>query len=225
MNKIFTKLQILRHLFNVMRDATRTEEVFAIVDKLQSLDDLRAKFPDTPEMRAYLRAPFSQGFPELVKLRAMPEGSLGRALAAHMDELGVDFSQFDRKPTPRHDRDHIDRHIYQVHDIWHTLTGFGPGPANEIGLLAFTLAQLEALPPLTLLSLATVRLFAAGQGDIAPTFDAIAAGWQQGRAARNLFGVDWRDHFERPLAEVRREFGVVAIDREQLVEIDAKLAA
>jgi ubiquinone biosynthesis protein Coq4 len=38
--------------------------------------------------------------------------------------------------------------------------------------------------------------------------DAIAAGWQLGRRARNLVGFDWRRHLETPLAELRRELGL-----------------
>jgi len=41
-------------------------------------------------------------------------------------------------------------------------------------------------------------------------FDAIARGWDLGTRAKLLFGYRWRESFERPLEDVRRELGVDA---------------
>jgi ubiquinone biosynthesis protein Coq4 len=142
-----------------------------------------------------------------------------------MDQLGVDFDQFDRKPEPKSEHEIIDRHVFETHDIWHALTGFGTGPANEIGLQAFTLAQMEGVPSLTLVTLSMFRIFAMGGSDVAPLFDAITAGWRQGREAKSIFGVDWRPHLERPLDELRAEFCIVPVQAEELVEIAETIAA
>jgi ubiquinone biosynthesis protein Coq4 len=196
-----------------------------MVDELNRLESLQTKFPPTAQMRAYHAQPFSQGFPDLPTLRAMPSGTLGHTLAVHMDALGVDFSEFDRKADPTEALDHTDRHIYETHDIWHALTGFGVGPANEIGLQAFTLAQIEGVPSLTLVSLSLLRVMLGGAEGLGAIMDAISVGWQRGRDAKRIFGVDWRPHLARPIAEVRRDFGVVAIDPDQLAEVPELMAA
>lgn len=43
-------------------------------------------------------------------------------------------------------------------------------------------------------------------------FDAIARGWQLGRSASRLVGLDWREHLLRPLGEVRRELRLCRLD-------------
>ena len=225
MKHILSKLQIARHFIALLRDYNNTENVFLLVEELNRHESLMAKFPKTPAIKAFVDAPVYQGFPSLMQLRRLPHDSLGWALAAHMDQLGVDFEQFDRKAEPESEHEIIDRHVFETHDVWHALTGFGTGPANEIGLQAFTLAQMEGVPSLTLVTLSMLRIFAMGGGDVAPLFDAITAGWTQGRAAKAIFGVDWRPHFHRPLADVRAEFGIVAVEAAELVEISETLAA
>ena len=225
MSQLLSKLQIIRHFLALASDTSQTERVFKLVDELNRLPELQAKFPPVEAVAAFLRDPYCQGFPSLAALRVMPEGSLGRALALHMDELGVDFSAFDRKAEPEDTLAWVDRHAYETHDIWHALTGWGPGTANEIGLQAFYLAQLQSVPSLTLTILGLARVFGTGQGDVGPILEVITHGWRQGRAARALFGVDWREHFERPLAEVRAEFGITPVVRAEFSEVAASLAA
>lgn len=225
MRHIVSKFQIVRHLSTLLRDTSKTDNVFALVDELARLPSLREKFSPTPAMQRFVDQPFQQGFPDLDSLRALPEGSLGRALADHMAVIGADFSAFDRDVDPADEHEWLHRHFYETHDIWHVLTGFGTGPANEIGLQAFTLAQTEAVPPVTLLTLSLTRTLLAGQQEVAPILDAITLGWTTGRRAQPLFGVDWRPHLHRPLAEVRASFGIDPVESAALVEIPERIAA
>jgi ubiquinone biosynthesis protein Coq4 len=45
-------------------------------------------------------------------------------------------------------------------------------------------------------------------GEIADMMEQTGAGYQNGKRARRLYGVRWEDHWERDLAEVRREFSI-----------------
>ncbi len=223
--RYLSRLKLLNSFLAIVRDTSKTERVFEFVEGLGHDPELRTKFPHTASEAAFLAAPFEQGFPELDALRAMPAGSLGRALAAHMDALGVDFSAFDRAATPSSEFEWFDRHGYETHDIWHVLTGWGTGPANEIGLQGFYLAQLEGLPAAGLVTLAMIRGILGGREELVPIVEAVVAGWQQGRAAKPVFGVDWRPHFGRPLAEVQAEFGLEPVDSHSFTEVAELLAA
>ncbi len=225
MRHILSNFRIARHFFDIVRDTSKTQSVFELVEALARHEGIASRFTDTPSVSTHLDVPFSQGFPEISDLRAMPEDSLGGALARHMDELGVDFSEFDRMPEPKDRVDTISRHVFETHDIWHVLTGFGPGPANELGLQAFMLAQLQSVRPLVLVLMGLVRIMLAGSREVVPVMDALTLGWTRGREAKPLFGIDWRTHLRRPLAEVRAELRIVPIERAQLTEIPEKFAA
>lgn len=222
---IVSRLKILQHFVAVVRDTSQTERVFELVEGVSRDPDLSSKYPMRPVEAAFVREPFEQGFPVLDELRAMPEGSLGRALAAHMDELGVDFSAFDRRPTPTSDWEWRECHGYETHDIWHVVTGWGTGTTNEIGLQGFYYGQLQHLNAGTLLMLGLIRGYLGGREEFEAVFEAVITGRQQGRRAKALFGVDWRPYFEQPLTQVRARFGVEAVDRDSFTEIDAQLAA
>ncbi|MEM9458159.1 MAG: Coq4 family protein [Myxococcota bacterium] len=225
MQQLFSKLQIARHFVTILRDISDTESIFKLIETLNRQEDLQARFPETPAMSAYLDASFLQGFPALEDLRAMPEGSLGRALAVHMDTLGVDFSQFDRKPAPQDRIEQIERHVEETHDIWHVLTGFDTGPASEFGLQAFGLAQIKAVGPLMLVILGLARCLKTGSQEIAPIMDALTEGWRMGRATEPLYGTDFRPYLVRPLDEVRAHFGIEPIEPNRLAEIPEQIAA
>ena len=220
-----SRLKLAQHFVAILRDTSQTDRVFELVEGVSRDPEIGAKYPPMTAEVDFAREPFEQGFPDLDALRAMPEDSFGRALAAHMDSLGVDFSAFDRKPTPESDYEWLERHGYETHDIWHVVTGWGTGPTNELGLQGFYFGQLDHIKAATLIMLGLMRGFIGGREEMVGIFEAIVAGWQQGRQSKQLWGVDWRLHFERPLAEVRAEFEIQAVDSAAFTEIDEKLAA
>lgn len=78
---------------------------------------------------------------DMDRLRALPDGTLGREYARHMDRNRL-------RPlaiTPAMKARHAD-HPYALrttttHDLLHTLTGFPTTPAGELGLFAFMIGQ------------------------------------------------------------------------------------
>jgi ubiquinone biosynthesis protein Coq4 len=208
----------VRALLRLFRDPQATQNVFVIVDALHDDPALRRRFPLPEPMRAFAAAPFRQDFPDLAEMASLPTGTLGRGLADHMNALGVDFSEFDRAYDYTQELDRVRRHGEETHDLWHVVTGFGTGVAGEIGLQAFMLAQTGALPSLVLLTLGHLRLYMDGLEAVDPMMDAITRGWQMGKRARPLFGIDWRPHLSRPIHEVRDELGVDAIRPGELYE-------
>jgi ubiquinone biosynthesis protein Coq4 len=97
---------------------------------------------------------------------------------------------------------------YQTHDIHHVLTGYGATPLEELALQAFQLAQQDY--PYSAMTLATVMGHATLVDPllIKPAMDAITDGWAYGRRTRSIQFVAFEKMLDRPLAEIREEYGL-----------------
>lgn len=93
---------------------------------------------------------------------------------------------------------------FQLHDLIHVVTGYGPSPLDEIALQAFCLAQLQFPYFAMWISVVTTRMTFIDPNSIVPLMDAITQGWHYGRSIDNLQLNRWEDHLDEPLAELRR---------------------
>jgi len=98
--------------------------------------------PTPPGMNERLRALGNAYLDvDMSALRALPDGTVGREYARHLDDKGLEplvvspamKERFADKPYPLR--------YTSTHDLFHVLTGFSTTPAGEIGLLAFMIAQ------------------------------------------------------------------------------------
>jgi len=202
----------LYFFFRLARNPSELDRVFqindsgdarftrAVYDRLAENPEARAAFATRPRLGAFT-------MPEVL---AMPEGSLGREYGLFMQRHGLTP---DAIPRVEDDEGpgYIRAHLYETHDLWHVLTGFPPDPEGEAGLQAVYAAQLPGI--LNGALVAALLLNAAIERSSRKTkerFDAVARGWDLGTRAKLLFGYRWRDSFERPLADVRRELGIDA---------------
>jgi ubiquinone biosynthesis protein Coq4 len=143
---------------------------------------------------------------DLAALARLPEGTLGRVFSAHCRARGLN-PNLGHIP-PESEVDWLLHHLIQRHDVWHVVTGWGNDEIGESGLGAFYLAQLAA-PTffgflLSLLGLSTV-LRRRSFGEF---MDALVAGYEMGKRAEPLFGVDWSALWGTQLAELRTRFGI-----------------
>jgi ubiquinone biosynthesis protein COQ4 len=97
---------------------------------------------------------------------------------------------------------------YQTHDLHHVLTGYEATPFDELALQAFQLAQQDY--PYSAMTLATIMGHATLVDPylIKPAMDAITEGWAYGRRAKSIQFVAFETMLERPLADVRAEYGL-----------------
>ena len=79
---------------------------------------------------------------------------------------------------------------------------------GEIGVVAFYCAQTGASIFLLLLSVVMLNTTLFSQHKIAERFDALCEGWQAGKQAKALFGIDWASQWHRPIEEIRRELNL-----------------
>jgi ubiquinone biosynthesis protein COQ4 len=228
LDKILRAARALGAYVTIVRDPNKLEKVFdlrnAIAEPrvLVAMADFFRK--DERGRRALAERP-RIGKLHLAELAALPKGSLGHAFGRHMIDAGLDPSAIPTLPS-NDEKEFMDAHLYETHDIWHVMTGFGTDVAGELGLQAFYAAQFPARLAIAILSggLLNTLVDPQGMADADRRMDAITRGWTMGRAAKPFFGYRWAESWQRPLVDVQRELGVVPIARATEHEIVAAAA-
>lgn len=212
-------LRIIRALWRLVRDlgatreATILEDVFArsaLLKKYARWDLVVAKV-----MPGELSEQELQQLPRLPRLdldelmTSCQPGSVGYAVAAHMQHYGLNPNLF-HPATVTNAEDYALIHLTETHDIWHVVSGFGNDEPGEIGVVAFCCAQTGASIFLLLLSIMMLNTALFSQHKIVERFDALCEGWQAGKRAKPLFGIDWAAQWHRPIEEMRRELNLPA---------------
>jgi ubiquinone biosynthesis protein COQ4 len=140
-------------------------------------------------------------------LRTLPAGSLGRAYLSFMEAQNlsaqglVEASQnWENDPVPP-DVALFRNRMRELHDVNHTVTGYGRDPLGELCLLTFMYRQTGNLGMLLMVAMAWTKLTHPGRR-------AVREAWRHGKMARWLPGQDWEHLLARPLDQVRRELDV-----------------
>jgi ubiquinone biosynthesis protein COQ4 len=203
----------------LIADPERTDQVFEIVRALSGRTDIRTlkrlvKHPGGIELLVE-RPDLLAALTDRAALARLPEGSLGRAYLAFMQEADltadglVDASMQGAGAEAREGFSveaawFFDR-LRDMHDLWHVLTGYGRDEAGEAANLAFTLAQTRN-PGIGVIVLAA--------GILGPTGDRfewqryLFRAWRRGRRAAWLPAVRYEELLAVPLAEVRARLGI-----------------
>jgi ubiquinone biosynthesis protein COQ4 len=212
MKSAVTLLKVTKSIVTLVKNPSRLDQVFALFDNvrnpaiLQTIVDHVAR--DERGARALEERRRLEKI-DLATLSAMDEGTLGKTFAEHMIRNGLDPASI---PTlAAKDRGEFLRaHLYETHDIWHVVTGFGTDVSSEIGLQAFYLAQFPGRLAAGLVAggLVNMIFFAFDERD--QRMRAITRGWLLGKRSKPLFGVRWEEMWTKPLEDVRRELGVDA---------------
>ena len=139
-------------------------------------------------------------------LRALPDGSLGRAYLDFVESEGISpqgirdasatgESGERKRPAPF---DYLHARMRDTHDLWHGVTGYKGDVLGELGLLGFILAQ-NFNPAIALILFAS--MFKGYSRDVVGV---IADGYRRGRKAAWLPAQDWEALLAMPVEEVRR---------------------
>jgi ubiquinone biosynthesis protein COQ4 len=198
------------HATRLVINPANLNAVFGIVRAVNTpaqLADQRAHLKKFPHVAAAM-AQRQRLNVDIPTLSALEPGTLGRSFADFIRANGLDTSVLTEQTLG--ESEWVSIHMYETHDLLHVLIGADTSVLGELQLQAFVSAQIpwERLAPIAM----GVGFFRAGLGHAeltpAAVLDAIGAGREKGRAASLLFGVDWSQHWQRPLAEVRTEFGL-----------------
>jgi ubiquinone biosynthesis protein COQ4 len=181
-------------------------------EALASYDNLALANPVVQEM---LEHRYLSPEPDLEYLASLPEETLGNQFEAMLRSKGLDANMLresafiDAHRKRGEDVGYVAERGWQLHDLYHVLTGWDTSPIGEVKVVSFTVAQTPApYPALTM----TMRPLQAAlyKPELLPIlFDAISEGWTLGRRTPPLINIHWEDFWERPLAEIQKELGLV----------------
>lgn len=178
-----------------------------------------ASFHTDPEKRRWYEERYLAPDYTIEDLAKMPKGSLGRTYHDHIvsNGLSIDllrgykaFQDGLEKSGLLTDMPDEMKYAtlrgFQLHDILHPLTGYDTSPTGEIALQAFGLAQIRQVYAAVWMTVTAARFTFVDPSSVEPMMDAMSAGWQHGRRARNVMYTRWEELFSLPLDELRREF-------------------
>ena len=203
-----------RALSALMRDPDDLPQVFTLIEAISGTAPHRLlrKFRRTPVGRRILREK-----PEIVPiladrsaLRALPEGSLGRAYLAFVESEGIspegirDASLKNGELKIPEAFAYLHSRMRDTHDLWHAATGYKGDVRGELALLAFTLAQNWNAGVALIVGTAIVRGLGGGATGM------IHDGYRRGRAAAWLPAQDWESLLPLPLQEVRARLNLAS---------------
>lgn len=201
----------VRALGALLRDPDDLPQVFTLIDSVSGTAPHRLlhAFRRTESGARLLRER-----PDIVtilgdrpRLRAMPEGSVGRAYLAFVESEGISAEGIQKasegRVEPRSgDLGYLMQRMRDTHDLWHTVTGYKGDVLGELSLLAFTLAQNWH----TGIAFIVGAAFLKGFGRIET--GVIREGYRRGRSSAWLPAQEWESLLPLPLDEVRARLEV-----------------
>ena len=214
-----------------------TQQVFEIIEALQgpSLVRIRARLQKREQGKRLLAER-----PDLVPLlkdrdglRALPEGSLGRAYLAFVEREGISADglvsasitsrQADQAAELRWIRDWL----RDTHDLWHAVLGYSGDLVGEAALLAFSHHETRNLGVGMIATVAWFKLGRVTDREVGAR-RVIVDGRRRAKRAGWFVGVPWQDWLARPVEDIRRELGVDRVVGYQEVrsqDVDVRLVA
>ncbi len=197
-----------------------TRQVFETIQALsgRSGKQLFQRFTATPYGRRVVSEPvrLEEILADREALRALPEGSVGRAYLDFMEgedltpdglidaaeEAGIDF----RGETQFEEFRRLFLHLDVSHDLWHVLTGYGRDALGELCNLAYTRTQTRnpGFRLIIFIGLIAQKLEQPSQ----PLMKAVAEGARIGRNAKWILEQDVEELLKLPLDEARRRLNM-----------------
>jgi ubiquinone biosynthesis protein COQ4 len=141
-------------------------------------------------------------------LRFMTENNLVERLALGYRELHEEFEASGKLDAMPPIMKYKVLRGFQTHDLHHVLTGCDATPFGELTLQAFQLAQQDFPYSAMWIAVITGHMALVDPHMIKPAMDAITNGWALGRRARSIQFVKFEQMLDRPLDEVRRDYGL-----------------
>ena len=96
--------------------------------------------------------------------------------------------------------------VRDTHDLYHVTTGYGRDVLGEMSILFFSFAQIRN-PGFAFISLTAATVAKLVDRDI-PAYRVLMEAYLNGATANWLLAEDWESMMERPVDEVRGQFGI-----------------
>ena len=173
-----------------------------------------------PDAEAFLAERFLPEPITLEDLEPYAEGTLGHAYKSWIvdNNLMADLAQNQHKYFYRLVEDgRLDRmpedvkylmvRGFMLHDYLHTITGWGHDARGELGMAGFHHAQLRTTYHAFRVAVTTAHVGFVNPFFIDTAMDAMTEGWVMGKRWKNLHFTKWEEQLDRPLADIRDEYG------------------
>lgn len=214
-------LHALISTIRLVRNKEDTRQVFEVLQALAGRSGKRLfkRFTSSAYGRRVVAAPvrLEEILSDRDMLRALPEGSLGRAYLAFMEgenltpdgllasaaEAGIDYHGETQFPEFRR----MFLHVSVSHDLWHVLTGYGRDALGEACLVTFSYGQTGNLG---FGFIGVAAAFEIRKGAKVPSRRAIFEAWRNGRRAEWLPAADYEALFALPIEVARAKLGIVS---------------
>lgn len=206
-------VEALRALRELLKNPDDTSQVFRMIKAMEgpALDRMFDRFVHSAtgrrilvEKRDLLKTLIDEEY-----LESLPEGSLGRVYLDFRRKAGItaDGLVEASEVEDRMDDEDLQRfrdRMRDSHDLWHVVTGYDTDLVGEGAVLAFSFAQGRN-PAIGMIVAAG---FLRARGPMAYARPIIVEGFRRGLTSAWLPVADWEALLERPLDEVRAEFGL-----------------
>ena len=199
-----------RALAALLRDPDDLPQVFTLIDAMSGtaphrlLRGLRRSESGARLLRD--RPDIVPTLSDRASLRALPDGTLGRAYLAFVESEGISPEGI-RQASVEGEEAGLDRpdafkYVHQrmrdTHDIWHAATGYKGDVVGELALLAFTLAQNWNTAVAMIIVAGVVKGLGRGKTSL------ILDGFRRGRTAAWLPAAEWEALLPLRPTEVRK---------------------
>ncbi|MBX3185171.1 MAG: alpha/beta fold hydrolase [Polyangiaceae bacterium] len=205
-----------RALRALLNDPDDLPQVFNLIDALTSerqYTRLHARFRQSRAGQRLLREQ-----PDITRLladrewlRCLPEGSLGRAYLAFVEReqissQGIREASSAGRPEAKLEGElrFMSDRMRDTHDLWHAAVGYQGDVLGELGLLAFTYAQVQNKAVGLIVLAGLLKGWGEQVGRV------VWEGYRRGRRASFLPAQPWEELLDSPLTEVRLRLGLEA---------------
>jgi ubiquinone biosynthesis protein Coq4 len=216
---MYKKYKMLRAFAAMVKDPTQTDMVFQIAelsrkDKNVVLETALTYIQNQPGVSDLYRGKYHPKLPAVGELLHLPKDTFGHRLGLHMSANNLDFG-FYPVAEGTSEREYVINRVRRSHDLWHVVTGFNISVPDEIGLQAFTLAQLRSPLPATLIAGGILHALSQKPEFFPSMIDAIFHGYEMGRKCRKLVGIKLEDRLEQNIFDLRAELAIEGVQEDR----------
>jgi ubiquinone biosynthesis protein COQ4 len=210
-------LRAIRAFAKLVEDKEDTSQVFEIIQALTG-DSLRKNYyrmlrTAKGGAQAYSHIELGVYFDDEKWLGQFGEGTVGAAYRAFRAErdltvegLAMEAAKVNDGIEAPHPIAWLARRLSDIHDLWHTLTGYGTDALGEASLLGFTYAQVPN-NGIAFIAAGAAREFRK-TGHPYPYVRSIWEGYQLGKKAERLIDEDYLKLLAEPLESARRRLNL-----------------
>jgi len=160
-----------------------------------------------PRARELVESRYSPGLPAVADLQRLPEGSLGRELARHLEIHKLGLYPFPLSPLLS-EAEYLRERQREIHDLLHVLLSSGIEVHEEVSVNAFILGRAAAPISVLIVAGAMIQALFCKPATLVDVIRSAARGLGQGERALSPFAYRWEENLARPLADVRKDFGL-----------------